>query len=70
VSRIAHLEGTIRGWIAAEIDLTLAELSARLAGQDIAIKVPALWRQLNKWKLSSKIARLRASTRRHATGSA
>lgn len=69
VSRIAPFEDTIRAWIAAEADLTLAELSERLAEKGIAIKVPALWHQLNKWKLSFKknAARQRASTRRRAT---
>lgn len=72
VSRIAHLEDTIRRWIAAEVDLTLAELSERLAQRGIAIKVPALWHQLNKWKLSFKKnpARQRARTRGRAAGTA
>jgi transposase len=70
VSRIAHLEGTIRQWINAEADLTLAELSERLAMHGIVIKVPALWHQLNKWGLSFKKnpARQRASARRRAAG--
>lgn len=70
VSRIAHLEDTIRNWITAEADLTLAELSERLAQQGIVIKIPALWHQLNKWKLSFKKnpARQRASARRRAAG--
>jgi transposase len=68
VSRIAHMEDTIRGWISAEVDLTLTELSDRLATQGIAIKVPALWHQLNKWKLSFKKnpARQRARARRRS----
>lgn len=33
-------------------DLTLAELCTRLAAHGIAIKVPALWHQLDKWKLT------------------
>lgn len=69
VSRIAHLESTIRAWIAAEPDLTLAELCERLAQQGIVIKVPALWHQLDRWKLSFKKnrARQRASTRGRAS---
>ena len=72
VSRIAHMEDTIRQWIGAEPDLTLAELSERLAEEGITIKVPALWHQLNKWKLSFKKnpARQRASTRGRAAGAA
>lgn len=64
-SRIAHMEDTIRGWIRTQADLTLAEVSERLAKEGIAIKVPALWHQLNKWKLSFKKnpARQRARTR-------
>lgn len=70
VSRIAHMEDTIRAWIAAQADLTLAELSERLAEQGIEIKIPALWHQLNKWNLSFKKnpARQRASTRGRAAG--
>lgn len=70
VSRIAHLESTIRGWIAAEPDVTLAELCERLAQQGIVIKGPALWHQLDRWKLSFKKnrARQRASARGRATG--
>lgn len=72
ISRIAHLEDTIRAWIAAEADLTLAQLSERLAGQGITIKVPALWHQLNKWGLSFKKnpARQRAVARGRTAGSA
>ena len=70
ISRIAHMEDTIRRWIAAEADLTLVELSERLAKEGIAIKVPALWHQLNKWRLSFKKnpARQRARARGRATG--
>jgi transposase len=64
-SRIAHVEATIRAWIQAEPDLSLAQLCARLAQQNISIKVSALWHQLNKWGLSFKknAARQRARTR-------
>ncbi|MDR2787222.1 MAG: helix-turn-helix domain-containing protein [Candidatus Accumulibacter sp.] len=70
VSCIAHLEETIRGWITAEVDLTLAELIERLKGVGIRLKVPALWQQLNKWGLRYKknAARRRARARRRATG--
>ena len=55
VSLIAPVEGLIRDWIAKQPDLTLAELCERLAKElDIALKEPALWRQLNKWGLSFK----------------
>ncbi len=71
-SRIAHLEGTVRGWIRAEADLTLAQLAERLAAEGIQIKVPALWHQLNKWNLSFKKnpARQRARARRRTASSA
>ncbi|MDR2786789.1 MAG: hypothetical protein LBD06_00235, partial [Candidatus Accumulibacter sp.] len=38
----------------AGVDLTLAELSRRLAGLGVTLKVPALWQQLNKWELRFK----------------
>jgi transposase len=68
-SRIAHKEAQIRQWIEATPDLTLAELSGRLAEEGIQIKVPALWHQLNKWGLSFKknAARQRAVPRGRAS---
>ncbi len=71
-SRIAHLEPSIRDWLKAEPDLTLLELSERLAKQGIEIKIPALWHQLNKGNLSFKknAARPRARARRRAAGAA
>jgi transposase len=46
----------------------LAELQERLASQGIAIKIGALWHQLNKWKLTFKKnpARQRARARGRA----
>lgn len=69
-SRIAHKEAEIRQWIAATPDLTLVELTERLAGDGIQIKVPALWHQLDKWGLSFKKnpARQRAVARGRAAG--
>ena len=71
-SRLADLEATLRAWIQAEADLTLAQLCARLAKQDVVIKPSALWHQLDKWKLSYKknSARQRARTRGRASGAA
>lgn len=71
-SRLAGREQQIRAWINAEADLTLAQLCQRLAEHGIAIKVPALWHQLNKWKLSFKKnpARQRARARGRASGAA
>ena len=68
-SRIAHKELQIRQWIEATPDLTLVELSERLAQAGIQIKVPALWHQLNKWGLSFKKnpARQRAIARRRTS---
>ena len=55
VSRVAALEEQVRGWIAQEPDLTLAELCQRLQSENgIHLKAPALWHQLNKWGLSNK----------------
>jgi transposase len=71
-SRVAPLEATVRGWIKAEPDLTLAELCERIAARGIQIKAPALWHQLNNWGLSFKKnpARQRARARRRAAGAA
>ena len=71
-SRLEEAEPTLRGWIAAEPGLTLAELQERLASQGIAIKIGALWHQLNKWNLTFKknTARQRARTRGRAGGAA
>ena len=68
-SRIAPKELQIRQWIEATPDLTLVELSERLAQAGIQIKVPALWHQLNKWGLSFKKnpARQRAIARRRTS---
>lgn len=69
-SRIAGQERMIKEWIKAEPDITLAELCERLLEEDITIKVPALWHQLDKWGLTLKKnpARQRARTRGRATG--
>ena len=50
----ADREPVLRAWIAAEPDLTLAELQQRLAQQGLSVKVGALWHQLNQWKLTFK----------------
>ena len=67
-SRVAEMESVLRAWIEAEPDLTLSELSARLAKQDVLIKPGALWHQLNKWNLTFKKnpARQRARARGRA----
>ncbi len=64
-SRVAERESVLRAWIEKEPGLSLAELCGRLAGQGVAIKIGALWHQLNKWKLTFKknAARQRARTR-------
>ena len=52
---VTAMESELRAWIEAEVDLTLAEICARLAQQaGIQIKVSALWHQLNKWNLTLK----------------
>lgn len=68
-SRVVGMESTLRAWLKEAGDLTLAELCARLAEQGIAIKVPALWHQLNQWKrtLKKTPARQRARARRRAS---
>ena len=67
-SRVAGMESVLRAWIEQEPGLSLAELCERLAGQGVAIKIGALWHQLNKWKLTFKknAARQRARTRGRA----
>jgi len=71
-SRLAEREQMLRAWIAAEPDLTLAELQQRLAQQGVATKIGALWHQLNHWNLTFKKnrARQRARARRRAGGAA
>jgi transposase len=71
-SRVAEMESVLRAWIAAEPDLALSELSARLAKQDVLIKPGALWHQLNKWNLTFKKnpARQRARARGRAASTA
>jgi transposase len=69
-SRVAHLEMTIRSWIKEQPDLTLAQLCERVAHQGVQIKPPALWHQLDKWKLSFKknASRQRARARGRTAG--
>jgi len=71
-SRLGEREAALRAWIAAEPELTLVELQARLAQQGVSIKIGALWHQLNKWNLTFKknSARQRARARRRAGGAA
>ena len=65
-SRLAEREQVLREWIAAQPDLSLAELRQRLAQQGVSIQIGALWHQLNKWNLTFKknLARRRARARR------
>jgi transposase len=71
-SRLAAAEPALRAWIAAEPGLTLVELQQRLAAQGTAIRIGALWHQLNKWKLTFKKnpARQRARARGRASRAA
>jgi transposase len=71
-SRLQEAEPALRCWIAAAPGLTLSELQERLASQGIAIKIGALWHQLNKWNLTFKknAARQRARARGRAGGAA
>jgi transposase len=67
-SRLEAAEPALRGWIAAEPGLTLVELQERLVSQGMAIRIGALWHQLNKWNLTFKKnpARQRARARGRA----
>jgi len=70
-SCLAGMEAQIRAWIAAKVDLTLAEICERLAKEaGIQIKPPALWHQLDKWNLTFKknSARRRARSSRRSDG--
>lgn len=72
-SLLAPLEDVLREWIAERPDLTLAEMCERLLEEyGVAIGIPALWHQLNKWGLSYKKnpARQRARTARRAGSTA
>jgi transposase len=64
------MESVLRAWIEQEPGLSLAELCARLVEQGVAIKIGALWHQLNKWNLTFKKnpARQRARARGRAAG--
>jgi transposase len=69
-SRVADLESELRSWIEKTPDLSLAELCQRLAEKGVAIKIGALWHQLNRWNLTFKKnpARQRARTRGREAG--
>jgi len=70
-SCLASCEAQLRAWIAAQPDLTLAEMCLRLEREvGVRIKIPALWHQLDKWGLTLKknLARQRARASRRATG--
>ena len=70
-SCVIEMESELRAWIEAEVDLTLAEICARLAQQTgIQIRVSALWRQLDKRNLTLKKnpARQRTRARGRAAG--
>ena len=71
-SRLVGMEATLRAWLKETGDLTLAEMCVRLVAHGIAIKVPALWHQLDKWKLTLKKppARQRARAHRRASRTA
>jgi transposase len=62
-SRLAGLEQELRSWIGTAPDLTLVELQQRLAEQGVAIKIGALWHQLDKWNLTFKKNSERQRTR-------
>jgi hypothetical protein len=66
------MEQVLGAGIAAEPDLTLAELQQRLAQQRVGIKIGALWHQLNKSNLTFQIdpARERRRARGRAGGAA
>ncbi|MDR3158813.1 MAG: helix-turn-helix domain-containing protein [Zoogloeaceae bacterium] len=49
ISRVAPLKEVIQRWIAAEVDVTLAELSERRAGRGVPLTVSGIWHPLDKW---------------------
>jgi len=69
LSKAAQAKDDLCAWIAKEPDLTLEDLVERLQKhRGIAMRVHALWHQLNKWGLTFKknAARKRARTNRRA----
>ena len=69
-SGIAGREAEVRSGIEAQPGLALAEICNRLAEHGVAVKVGALWHQLNQWNLTFKKtpARQRARSGGRATG--
>jgi len=70
-SRLVGHEETLRGWIAAQADLTLAELQARLRAElGLSIGITALWVRLEQMGLSYKknATRRRTTARGHRRG--
>jgi transposase len=63
-SRLEKHDETLRRWIAAQPDLTLAELQQRLARQrKVSLGLTALWHRLNHLGLSYKKNAARRGTR-------
>lgn len=53
-SRVADKASLMRGWINERKDLTLVEISERLAESGVVLKTTALWHQLDQWNLRLK----------------
>jgi transposase len=54
VSRLAPWEAEIKSWIAETPDLTLEEIVARLAAEEVHIGIHGVWEQLQNWGLRFK----------------
>jgi transposase len=65
-SRLAGMESTLSGWIAAAPTLTLAQMQELLEDAGVSVTIGALWHQLNKWNLTyaTNARRRRAQSRR------
>ena len=63
-SRLEGHDETVRGWIAAQNDLTLAQLQERLQQElQIALSITALWHRLRRLGLSFKKTAARRGAR-------
>ena len=56
-ARIESHAGSILAMVAVEVDITLAEIQARLAGQGVRFGIGTLWRFFDRHKITLKKSR-------------